>query len=46
VMLNANRFRSQMEAAGFDLVKGDTAIVPVMIYDEPMAIRFADELLK
>lgn len=46
VMYNANRFRSQMEAAGFDLVKGDTAIVPVMIYDEPMAIRFADELLK
>lgn len=46
VMHNANRFRSQMEAAGFDLVKGDTAIVPVMIYDEPMAIRFADELLK
>ena len=46
VMLNANRFRNQMEAAGFDLVKGDTAIVPVMIYDEPMAIRFADELLK
>lgn len=46
VMHNANRFRSQMEAAGFDLVKGDTAIVPVMIYDEPLAIRFADELLK
>lgn len=46
VMQNANRFRSQMDAAGFDLVKGDTAIVPVMIYDEPMAIRFADELLK
>jgi glycine C-acetyltransferase len=46
VMHNANRFRSQMEAAGFDLVKGTTAIVPVMIYDEPMAIRFADELLK
>lgn len=46
VMHNANRFRSQMDAAGFDLVKGDTAIVPVMIYDEPMAIRFADELLK
>jgi glycine C-acetyltransferase len=46
VMQNANRFRSQMEAAGFDLVKGDTAIVPVMVYDEPLAIRFADELLK
>ena len=46
VMAKANRFRTQMEAAGFDLVKGNTAIIPVMIYDEPKAIRFADELLK
>ena len=45
-MANAQNFRKQMEAAGFDLVKGDTAIVPVMIYDEPLAIKFADELLK
>jgi len=45
-MANAERFRTKMEAAGFDLVKGDTAIVPVMIYDEPLAIKFADELLK
>lgn len=45
-MANANYFRGKMEAAGFDLVKGDTAIVPVMIYDEPLAIKFADELLK
>lgn len=27
-------------------MKGDTAIVPVMIYNEPLAIKFADELLK
>ncbi|MBN1821695.1 MAG: glycine C-acetyltransferase [Prolixibacteraceae bacterium] len=45
-MANANRFRSKMETAGFDLVKGSTAIVPVMIYDEPLAIKFADKLLK
>ncbi len=45
-MANAQYFRSKMEAAGFDLVKGDTAIVPVMIYDEPLAVKFADELLK
>lgn len=45
-MANANRFRTKMEAAGFDLVKGDTAIVPVMLYDEPLAIKFADQLLK
>ena len=45
-MANAVHFRTKMEAAGFDLVKGDTAIVPVMIYDEPLAIKFADALLK
>ena len=45
-MANAKYFRTKMEAAGFDLVDGDTAIVPVMIYDEPLAVKFADELLK
>lgn len=45
-MSNAQHFRTRMEEAGFDLVKGDTAIVPVMVYDEPLAIKFADELLK
>lgn len=45
-MANAQHFRSKMEAAGFDLVKGNTAIVPVMIYDAPLAVKFADELLK
>jgi glycine C-acetyltransferase len=45
-MTNASHFRTKMEAAGFDLVQGNTAIVPVMIYDEPLAIKFADELLK
>jgi glycine C-acetyltransferase len=45
-MANAKHFRAKMEAAGFDLVKGNTAIVPVMIYDAPLAVKFADELLK
>lgn len=45
-MENANYFRGKMEAAGFDLVKGTTAIVPVMLYDAPLAVKFADELLK
>ena len=45
-MANARHFRTKMEAAGFDLVKGNTAIVPVMIYDAPLAVKFADELLK
>jgi glycine C-acetyltransferase len=45
-MANAQHFRKKMEVAGFDLVKGNTAIVPVMIYDAPLAVKFADELLK
>jgi glycine C-acetyltransferase len=45
-MANATYFRSKMESAGFDIVKGTTAIVPVMIYDAPLAVKFADELLK
>lgn len=34
-----------MEEAGFDLVPGNTAIVPVMLYDEVKAVKMADELL-
>jgi glycine C-acetyltransferase len=45
-MDNARYFRNKMKKAGFDLVTGNTAIVPVMIYDEPLAVKFADELLK
>ncbi|WP_320123401.1 glycine C-acetyltransferase [uncultured Sphaerochaeta sp.] len=44
-MRNAVYFRRKMEEAGFDLVKGDTAIVPVMIYDEAKAVQMADMLL-
>jgi glycine C-acetyltransferase len=44
-IVNAQYFRKAIEAAGFDTVKGDTAIVPVMIYDAPLAIKFANKLL-
>ncbi|MDD4310487.1 MAG: glycine C-acetyltransferase, partial [Candidatus Cloacimonetes bacterium] len=43
---NATYFRKEMIAAGFDIVEGNTAIVPVMLYDEPLAIKMADMLLK
>jgi len=33
-----------MTEAGFDIVKGDTAIVPVMLYSEPLAVKMADML--
>jgi len=43
---NAEYFKEHMKAAGFNLVPGDTAIVPVMLYDEHTAVSMADELLK
>lgn len=43
---NAEYFRKEMIAAGFDIVPGNTAIVPVMLYDEPLAMKMADMLLK
>jgi len=46
VMTNATYFRRGMTEAGFDIISGDTAIVPVMIYDEPLAVKMADKLLE
>lgn len=46
VMTNANYFRKGMLEAGFDIIPGDTAIVPVMIYNEPLAVQMADRLLR
>ena len=43
---NAKYFRSKMDYAGFEIVPGNTAIVPVMLYDAPLAIKMADMLLK
>jgi glycine C-acetyltransferase len=45
-MKNAQLFRQKMDAVGFDLVPGNSAIVPVMIYDAPLAVKFADLLLE
>jgi glycine C-acetyltransferase len=43
---NAEYFKEHMRSAGFDLVPGETAIVPVMLYDAPKAIEMADKLLQ
>lgn len=43
---NASYFRNKMVEAGFDIVKGETAIVPVMIYDAPKAVEMANKLLE
>ncbi|MEN8186690.1 MAG: glycine C-acetyltransferase [Bacteroidota bacterium] len=42
---NTNYFRSKMEAAGFDLVGADAAIVPVMLYDAKLSQDMANALL-
>ncbi|MBB6478452.1 glycine C-acetyltransferase [Spirochaeta isovalerica] len=42
---NAAYFKQKMIDAGFDIVPGDTAIIPVMLYDEPLALKMADKLL-
>ena len=45
VMWNANYFRTEMVAAGFDIPEGDAAIVPVMLYDAKLSQTMADKLL-
>lgn len=43
---NTRYFRSKMEAAGFDLVGADAAIVPVMLYDAKLSQQMANALLE
>ena len=43
---NTNYFKKGMLDAGFDIVEGDSAIVPVMLYDAKLAQEMASLLLK
>lgn len=43
---NTNYFKQGMKKAGFDIIDGDSAIVPVMLYDAKLAQIMASELLK
>ena len=43
---NTNYFKFGMKKAGFDIIDGDSAIVPVMLYDAKLAQNMANELLK
>ena len=43
---NTNYFKDGMKKAGFDIIDGDSAIVPVMLYDAKLSQVMADELLK
>ena len=46
LMANTRHFRTRLEKVGFDVLAGETAIVPVMLYDAKLASDFADEMLK
>jgi glycine C-acetyltransferase len=43
---NTRYFRERMTAAGFDLKPGVHPICPVMLYDAPLAQKFAERLLE
>ncbi|MFZ5638842.1 MAG: glycine C-acetyltransferase [Pseudomonadota bacterium] len=43
---NTRYFRERMTAAGFDIRPGVHPICPVMLYDAPLAQRFAERLLE
>jgi len=43
---NTNYFKKGVEKAGFDIVQGDSAIVPIMLYDAKLSQNMANELLK
>jgi glycine C-acetyltransferase len=42
---NTNYFKKRMKNSGFDIVDGDSAIVPVMLYDAKLAQTMATMLL-
>ncbi len=43
---NTNYFKKGMKAAGFDIIDGDSAIVPVMLYDAKLSQTMANMLLE
>ncbi len=43
---NVKHFKSGMKAAGFDFKDGDSAIVPIMLYDAKLSQVMAEKLLK
>lgn len=43
---NVNYFKNGMKQAGFDIIDGDSAIVPVMLYDAKLSQTMANMLLE
>jgi glycine C-acetyltransferase len=46
LMDNTRYFRDKLSKVGFDLLDGETAIVPVMLYDAKLATDVADAMLE
>lgn len=46
VIENTAYFKKGMQEAGFDIIDGDSAIVPVMLYDAKLSQTMADKLLE
>ncbi len=43
---NSQYFREKMSELGFDLLEGEHAIIPVMLYDAALAGEFAEKMLE
>lgn len=43
---NTKYFKDKIISAGFEIKKGDSPIVPIMLYDAALSQKFADGLLK
>ncbi len=43
---NTEYFKTGMKKAGFDIIDGDSAIVPVMLYDAKLSQKMSEMLLK
>ena len=43
---NARLFRDALTKAGFTLAGADHPIIPVMLYDAPLAVRFAERMME
>ena len=43
---NINYFKENIKNAGFEIKDGDSAIVPIMVYDAALSQKFADRLLE
>ena len=43
---NVAYFKEKIKTAGFEIKDGDSAIVPVMLYEAELSQKFAEELLK